>query len=98
MFYLPYYETSETLLKQYEELNKKYKKEKEKYNLKIGKINMYSNEVPPDEIPDYYPYLRLYLKNKNNEIKEYKGNYTNVNNIIKFLNDNFDNLNKNEDL
>ena len=85
-------------MKQYEELNKKYKKEKEKYNLKIGKINMYSNEVPPDEIPDYYPYLRLYLKNKNNEIKEYKGNYTNVNNIIKFLNDNFDNLNKNEDL
>ena len=98
LFYLPYYEISETLLKQYEELNKKYKKEKEKYNLKIGKINMYSNEVPPDEIPDYYPFLRLYLKNKNNEIKEYKGNYTNVNAIIKFLNDNFDNLNKNEDL
>jgi hypothetical protein len=40
----------------------------------------------------------MILKNKNNEIKEYKGNYTNVNAIIKFLNDNFDNLNKNEDL
>ncbi len=100
-FYLPYFDATDGLLKMYDDINKKYKSKKNKYNLKFGKINMYSNEVPPDEIPNIYPTFRLYLTNnkKNKKTFEVTGNKEEKD-IIEFLDGIFEKekLNKNEDL
>ena len=85
----------------FDDINKKYKSKKQKYNLKFGKINMYSNEVPPDEIPNIYPTFRIYLTNNKNNKKTFEitGNKEEKD-IMKFLDEIIEKEkpNKDEDL
>jgi protein disulfide isomerase len=100
-FYLPYFDQTDGLLKMFDEVNQKYRAKKQKYNLKFGKINMYSNEVPPDEIPNIYPTFRIYLTNNKNNKKTFEitGNKEEKD-IMKFLDEIIEKEkpNKDEDL
>ena len=100
-FYLHYFDQTDGLLKMFDEVNQKYKSKKQKYNLKFGKINMYSNEVPPDEIPNIYPTFRIYLTNNKNNKKTFEitGNKEEKD-IMKFLDEIIEKEkpNKDEDL